>query len=100
MARQSKLTKASRGEPCRFQIYPYCEDNPETTVPCHMPSEDKGWAIKSPDWWLVDGCSTCHAIVDGRMPVDLPEIEILRCAMRGLYRTLKNRFERGLLKEC
>jgi hypothetical protein len=49
MAKQTKLTKAARGEECTLQIHPYCNDNPETVVYCHLPSPDKGMALKSPD---------------------------------------------------
>jgi len=87
----SKLTAASRDQTCAFGIHPWCEGGTETTVPCHLPSEDKGTSIKSPDWWVVDGCATCHAIVDGRMTVDLSEAELLRCQMRGIYRTWRRR---------
>lgn len=94
----SKLTKAAKGEDCKIQIYPYCNGNPETVVFCHAPSEDKGMGIKSPDFWGADGCSVCHDIVDGRKRVDLPSDVIGDCFVRGIYRTLKNRIERGLIK--
>lgn len=88
---ESKLTRAARGQECTLQIHPYCEWDAGTTAPCHLNSEDKGVGNKSPDWWVVDGCATCHAIIDGRHRVDLTEVEILRCVMRGLYRTLRRR---------
>lgn len=94
----SKLTKAARGQECTIQIYPYCNGNPETTVFCHAPSEDKGIGKKSPDIWGADGCSTCHDIVDGRRSVDIPAFEIYQCFVRGIYRTLKRRIEQGLIK--
>ena len=75
----SKLTKASRGQECTIQIHPYCSMNPETTVLCHAPSEDKGMSMKSPDWWGADGCSVCHDIVDGRRNVDIPKSDIYEC---------------------
>lgn len=96
--KQSKLTKAARGEQCKINIYPYCNMNPETVVFCHAPSEDKGIAIKSPDWWGADGCSCCHDIVDRRIRVGIPSIDIDRCFIRGIYRTLRNRIERGIIK--
>ena len=94
----SKLTKAARGQECTIQIHPYCNMNPETTVFCHAPSEDKGTSIKSPDFWGADGCSACHDIVDGRHKVDVESDDIFRCFMRGVYRTLKRRIEQGLIK--
>ena len=49
----SKLTKAAKGQECTIQLFPYCNFNPETTVFAHAPSEDKGMARKSPDWWAL-----------------------------------------------
>ena len=93
----SKIRQSARMRDCQLQIYPYCNQNPETTVLCHLPSEDKGWSLKSPDWWAAYGCSTCHDIIDGRMKTDLSKEEIHRCMMRGLYRTQKIMFEEGIL---
>lgn len=91
----SKLTESARGQECTIQIHPYCSMNPETTVLCHAPSEDKGMGIKSPDWWGADGCSVCHDIVDGRMKVDIPKSDIYECHIRGVFRTIKRRLEQG-----
>jgi len=95
---QTKLTKAARGQECTIQIHPYCNMDPDTTVFCHAPSSDKGMATKSPDYWGADGCSTCHAIVDGSHATHLSADEIYRCFMRGVFRTLKRRIEQGLIK--
>jgi len=97
--KQSKLTKAARGQECTIQIHPYCNGNSETTVLCHAPCVDKGTGIKGPDWWGADGCNTCHDIVDRRMPVDDIEWEeIWGCFVAGVYRTIKRRIEQGLIK--
>ena len=94
----SKLTKAARGQDCTIQLHPYCNENPETVVFCHAPSEDKGMGIKSPDWWGAFGCSACHDVVDGRMRTDIPADDVDRSFMRGVYRTLKIQIEQGLIK--
>jgi len=94
----SKLTKAARGQECTIQIHPYCNMNPETTVFCHAPSEDKCMSRKSPDYWGADGCSACHDIVDGRHSTELEADEIYRLFMRGVFRTIKRRIEQGLIK--
>lgn len=94
----SKLTEAAKGQSCTIQLYPYCNENPETVVFCHMNSEDKGMSKKSPDWWGADGCSTCHDIVDRRMRVkDIWDDEIDAAFVRGVYRTLKRRIEQRLI---
>ena len=94
----SKLRKAARGQECTIQLHPYCNGNTETTVLAHAPSEDKGWAIKSADWWGADSCSDCHDIVDGRRKVDIDRNEIYQCHIRGVHRTIKRRIEQGLIK--
>ena len=97
--KQSKLTKAARGQGCTVQLFPYCNNNPETTVFAHAPSEGKGMAIKSPDWWGADCCSACHDILDGRKQVnDISAEEIKDCFQRGIYRTLQRRIQQGLIK--
>lgn len=97
MAKQTKLTKAARGQECTIQLFPYCNGNPETTVFCHAPSEAKGMGIKSPDWWGADGCSDCHDIVDGRRNVDVSNDEVQRCFTRGIFKTIERRIEAGLI---
>lgn len=92
-----KLRNSARGEDCTLMIFPYCNQNPETTVLCHLPSETKGMAIKSEDWFGAYGCSTCHDIIDGRMKTDLSKDEIQACMLRGLHRTLLRMIEKGLL---
>lgn len=94
----SKLTKAARGQECTIQLYPYCNFDSETTVFAHAPSEDKGMARKSPDWWGADSCSTCHDILDGRRKTDIPKCEIESAHTRGVFRTIKRRIEQGLIK--
>lgn len=63
----------------------------------HAPSEDKGMARKSPDWWGADCCSTCHDIIDGRRRADIPPDEIYRAHIRGVFRTIKRRIEQELI---
>ena len=87
----SKLTEASRNQECTLQLHPYCEWNIETSQGAHLNSEEKGMGNKSPDWWLVDFCNTCHSIIDGRMKTDLDEVEILRALLRALFRTWRRR---------
>ena len=94
----SKLTEAARGQECTIQLYPYCNGNAETTVLAHAPSERKGLALKSQDWWGADACSTCHDIVDGRMRInDIDSDEIFRCHIRGVHRTIQRRIKQGLI---
>ena len=93
-----KLRDSARGEDCTLQIYPYCNGNPETTVLCHLPS-GSGMGQKSPDWFAVYGCSSCHDIIDGRrnnkglFPDAVKESERM-----ALLRTWNRMLEKGLIK--
>lgn len=94
-----KLTKSARGEECTLQIHPYCNYDPETTSPCHLPS-GSGMGQKSPDWFIAYGCSSCHDVIDGRNMVAAesvkPEIESLM--RNALFRTWCRMIEKGLIK--
>lgn len=93
-----KYTEAARDQECTLQIHPYCLGTTDTTCLNHLNSEDKGMGNKSPDWWGVDGCHNCHAIIDGRMPAkDVSPMEIEACKWRGLYRTWRRRMAMGLI---
>ena len=98
MGKQTKFTKSARGEECTLRIYPYCNGNPETTVLCHAPSDDKGMGIKSPDWWGAYGCSSCHDVIDGRTATGFSVAEKNNLHMDGIYRTQKRMIEKGLIK--
>ena len=94
-----KITEYARGQECQIRLYPYCNGNPETTVFCHAPCEDKGMGIKSPDWWGAFGCSDCHDIVDMRRRVDIISLdEIFMAHIGGTYRSLKILIEDGIIK--
>lgn len=95
---QSKFTKSARGKDCQIRLYPYCNENPDTTVFCHAPSDDKGMGIKSPDWWGAYGCSTCHDIVDFKKRVDIDNDEIFERHINGVFRTLKIMIAEGVIK--
>ena len=93
----SKLTESARGRDCTLMIYPYCNMDPEKTTLAHIGSERKGTAIKSPDYFGVFACSTCHDIIDAKRYVDLPDVEIQKCINRALYRTWKIWIEEGFI---
>lgn len=93
-----KLRKSAKGEDCTLQIHPYCNGNPETTVLCHLPS-GSGMGQKSPDWFAVYGCSSCHDIIDGRTKVGAGlQHEIEDIKPMALFRTWQRMIEKGLIK--
>jgi hypothetical protein len=93
----SKLRKSARGQMCTLQIYPHCNNNPETTVLAHIPSNHKGLGMKSPDYFGVYSCHNCHDVIDGRIKTNLNKEEILRCQLRALERTWSRMIEAGLI---
>ena len=93
-----RLTKSAKGEDCTLRIYPFCNGNPETTVLCHIPS-GSGMGQKSPDWFGVYGCSSCHDIIDGRAQADAHiKMAIHQIMMDALFRTWQRMIEKGLIK--
>jgi len=93
-----KLRDSARGEDCTLQIHPYCNGNPETTVLCHLPS-GSGMGQKSPDWFAVYGCSSCHDIIDGRKNTKAMFLNTIEfCEHRALFRTWNRMLEKGLIK--
>ena len=90
-----KLTKSAQGRPCTLNIAGVCNYDPTTVVGCHIDSEEKGISRKSPDWFLVFGCSACHTALDQHL---ISEQDRLFYANRGLLRTWKIWIEEGLIK--
>lgn len=98
MIRSKKLRDSSRGRPCTLQIAGVCNGDWETTVPCHLPDESHGMAKKSDDISMCDGCSACHAVIDGRVPWPESESEHKDFYLRRAQtRTLRRWIEEGLI---
>lgn len=93
----SKITQSARGKECKIRLFPYCNQDPETTVFCHAPSAHKGMGVKSPDWWGTYGCSVCHDIVDRRIRVDLTDYEIDKNFFRAVFEFQAEAHEEGLI---
>ena len=95
-----KLRDSAKGEDCTLQLIPYCNNNPETVVLCHLPF-DSGMGMKAHDLSSAYGCSDCHAIIDGQRKVNdqlLPKEDIESAKYRGHMKTLLRFFDKGLIK--
>ena len=92
-----KLRDSARGRDCTVLAYPYCGGNIETTVLAHLPS-DAGMGMKSPDYWAVFACSSCHDLIDGRIKHDISDIEVERLKQRALYRTWQYWISEGIIQ--
>ena len=95
--KHQKLRDSARGEECTLRIYPYCNGNPETVVLCHLPS-GSGMGQKSPDWFAVYGCSSCHDIIDGRVYKGFTNEEQEMFSTNALFRTWDRMIEKGVIK--
>lgn len=98
--RRSKIRESAHLEDCALRIHGAAGcAGVETTVLAHLPSVDKGMGYKSPNWWGVYACRTCHDIIDGRAGAAslLPD-DAAPHLLRALYETQKKLFAKGLIK--
>lgn len=78
------LRDAAEGETCKMRL-PGCTGDTSTVVLCHI--RRFGWAgmaEKPHDILGVHACHHCHAVMDGRIPGECTDTDILR----GLGETL------------
>lgn len=88
----TKLRNSARGQQCQFRVPGVCNNNPETTVLCHAPSEVKGMSNKGDDHFAAFGCFECHTALDQHRVDDPPFFWL-----RGIRRTQAIWFEMGLM---
>lgn len=90
-----KLTRHARMQPCTVRL-PCCNGETDTTVFCHAPSVNRG-GMRDENWWGAFACSSCHDLLDGRTPTDIPLIVIEQAWLRGIHETLRIQFRDGLI---
>lgn len=54
-----RMRDACRDEPCYLRISGVCTSDPTKSVPAHR-NEGKGVGLKTPDYFTVPACPTCH----------------------------------------
>lgn len=91
--RSKTLRDSARGQCCTLQVPGICNGNPETTVLCHLPSRSHGMGYKSDDYWAVFGCSSCHDVIDGRVPFDWRSGELEETILYALHQTIRIWFD-------
>jgi hypothetical protein len=95
MGLQSKrLRESARGRFCTLGFPGICNNDRETTVLCHLPSDVQGVSVKSDDFHAVFGCSKCHDHMDRH----LPHPNMAGYQLRALQRTQKWWVDNGLIK--
>lgn len=65
--RSAKLRNAARDRACTLRIPGVCNGDTATVVACHLRLFSFGaMSAKPSDLLMVDGCSSCHAVLDSR----------------------------------
>jgi len=92
--RNKSILKHARGQACTFQS-PWCNNNPETTVFCHLDEHfaGKGRGLKAHDFAGFFGCSGCHRYYEGGHGHDIRDF----LALRAVIRTLEILFSDGII---
>ncbi|KUM02814.1 hypothetical protein AWB61_03095 [Chromobacterium sp. F49] len=96
MASQA-IRDSAAGETCTLQIAGICNGRADTTVLCHLPDESHGMGRKADDVSSCYGCSTCHDVIDGRVPCDWQPGEKDFYMRRAMVRTLRRLLAKGLI---
>jgi hypothetical protein len=88
------LRDSARGERCTARIRGVCNENPETTVLCHIRDLYAGFGTKANDWSSFYACSDCHEHLDQHAFNHSAEVTI---KLRAMQRTQERFYERGLM---
>jgi len=96
--RSSEYLAGAKGETCKLRFVGVCNDNPETTVPCHVHDANFGMAQKAHDTSVIDGCSACHNFLDHGWVGKISKGLLCWHIARGLLETFANRVQRGIAK--
>jgi len=91
-----KIMDAAKGEACTLNIVGVCNYDIETTVASHLPDGSGGSNKLTGPLSIAFGCSSCHAVLDGRENVSLEDREFYM--RRGMMRTMTRLVEMGILK--
>jgi hypothetical protein len=99
MIRSAKVTQSANGQPCTLEIAGQPCAPRETVVLAHIPIPgNHGAALKPDDLCAAYGCSTCHDLLDGRIPgLERGSADWLFYALRGMARTLRLLHDAGIV---
>lgn len=96
--RSRKLLDSSRNQVCTLNFHG-CNYDTNTTVACHGNADflGKGTGIKASDIFSVDGCASCHDILDGRKPSEYTDEDKWKFFWRAFVKTTNRRIAEGLI---
>lgn len=93
-----KLRDSCRGKPCALMLADQCSSD-DTTVPNHIQLKGHGGTGTKPsDIFLVDGCSACHDILDGRVKSNYTAEFLELTGYRAMYKKQQYFLDTGLVK--
>lgn len=81
----SLLRRSAKYRACLVRIPNVCNHNSETSVLAHVGKSHMGG--KCHDMIATFACSSCHDVMDGRVPSDYSKSEIDLMAREGVERT-------------
>lgn len=95
MAKQTKITKSARNQPCLIRIPGVCNGVDETTVLCHL--NGGGMGMKRASYEAAYACNKCHDAIDFRSKTKYSAEELKLWHLEGVMRTIKILVEKGLI---
>lgn len=90
-----KLRDSARGMGCTVRIPGVCNHNPETTVLAHLGGG--GMGTKNSDLFAAFCCSSCHDILDGRVPTELESNLLYLWHLQAVVKTQQYWLDAGLI---
>jgi hypothetical protein len=96
----SKITKSAQGENCTVRIAGICNGNPETVVLAHINGirYGHGTGQKVNDIHGAYCCSSCHDVLDGRVPYTYKKDNLKLWHLEGIIETQIKLINKGLIK--
>lgn len=96
--RNKKLRDFANGRSCTLNIAGVCNSDKATSVWCHFQYGYGGMATKPDDCSGGIGCSSCHDVIDARVPYNwINEFERYFYMARSQARSIKLAIEEGVL---
>lgn len=91
----SKLRKSAKGEQCLVRIPNVCNWDTSTVVLAHL--NGGGLGMKHHDVFGSFCCSSCHDVLDGRVPSKYTKDELKLMHYEGMQRTIEIWLRENLL---
>lgn len=96
---EKKIQESARGEDCTVRIPYQCNWDNETTVFAHVSGVRFGHGVGKKTKWGAYCCSSCHDIIDGRVPrpAGMTHEQVKLYHFEGVIETLNKLVNKGLI---